>query len=273
MKPPRSASVILSALIASLFVGCDIPSGTGGRPIEFELRLESAREPGRPVGSFRTSTGWEVTLSSAYVAIGPVYFYENAPAVARLDEPPTDGVFARLWAACVPEAHAHPGDQHFFGGAVKGEWLGQVVFDALSTSPKSLGRIPGIAGVSRSLSLGLYPPRQSIIGDSSPLKGYHAYVNGLAEKDGTLVPFVGGLSIENEGTLRRVDGVPLDTQLNEQSVITLQLHLASWFDGALFDRLEQAPPGEAALITPTSQVRTAWFLGARGASAFSVIAE
>jgi hypothetical protein len=249
--------------------GCDLPSGTGGRAIEFEMRLRARWKPELPLGSFETSTGWKVDLGEAMVAIGPVYVHENAPPLAGIDAPRGEGLSGLLWDVLVPDAHAHAGDQHFDGGEVKGEWLGQVAFDVLHPGGEHIGPVPGTEGRARSLSIRLDPPRASIGGDGGALRGHHAYVVGVAEKDGLVVPFEGGLDIEDEGMMRSVEGIPLDVSLRDGAVVGIVIHPSAWFDGAHFDRLTEKNAAGRFVITPESQVRTAWFLGARGFSAFS----
>jgi hypothetical protein len=176
----------------------------------------------------------------------------------------------RFWDALVPNAYAHTGDEHFFGGEVKGEFLGQMAFDVLHPDGVRISEVPGTLGRAQSASIWLAPPRTSIQGNGTALHGHHAYVVGTAEKEGLVVSFEGGLDIENEGTKRRIDGIPLDIQLDDGAVLTLVLHPQAWFDAAHFDQLSQKNEQGRYVITPESQVRTAWFLGARGFSAFTV---
>ncbi|MDC3958795.1 hypothetical protein KEG38_33375 [Polyangium jinanense] len=249
--------------------GCDLPSGTGGRAIEFEMQLGAASKPGLPIGSFETSTGWKVELGEALVAIGPVYVHENPPPLAGLVAPRGKSLSGMLWDVVVPDAHAHAGDQHFDGGEVKGEWLDQRAFDVLDPGGVRIGPVPGTEGRARSLSIRLDPPRASIGGDGAALHGHHAYVIGVAEKDGLVIPFEGGLDIEEEGTKRSVDGIPVDVSLGDGTIVGIVIHPSAWFDGAHFDRLTEKNAAGRFVITPESQVRTAWFLGARSFSAFS----
>lgn len=259
----------LIALAMGGLPACSAKSGTGGEAIRFELRIASATEENESVGSFTTSTGFRVTLSEAFVLLGPIYVYENSPPVAAAA--PSRSWGGRAWDLLVPSAHAHPGDQHFAGGTVKGEFIGQVVFDGLSAEPLSLGFVDGIAGAARSFSVELNPPSSD---EAVALLGpNHAYVAGVAEKDGMTYEFEGGLAIENMGTLRKVEGIPLEADLQEGTQLTIQLHLSSWLGDADFSRLDELADSGRLLISPTSQVRTAWFIGARSFSAFSAFAE
>ena len=117
-----SFALVLAALgVALVAPGCE--SGTGGRMISFRLELGAEPDAGRSLGSFTTATGWEVTLEEAWAAVGPVFVHENAGVLARDDRP-----LPLRWLA--PLAHAHPGDSHYDGGVVKGEWLGQALLKA-----------------------------------------------------------------------------------------------------------------------------------------------
>ncbi|WP_437952397.1 hypothetical protein WME98_17860 [Sorangium sp. So ce296] len=260
--PDRALGRAAALLLLTLLPACELPSGTGGREVRFTLELATAAAPSRSAGSFTTSTGWDVTLESAVMALGPVYLYENPPhLVAR-------GPAGGLWDALVPPAHAHTGSEHFDGGEVKGEWLGQIALDALAPGVR-LGHIPGTAGGVRSLSVGLHPPRTSIAGDAGRLEGHHAYVVGVATRGDLEIPFEGGLDIEAEGNKREVAGIPLTAELDDGVSVTIELHLEAWFDEAHFDRLTEKSPRGRFLITRSTQAGTAWFIGARGAAAFS----
>lgn len=251
------------ALAASL-AGCE--PGTGGRPITFELTLggpsilaEAARDPRR----FTTTTGWQVTLEEACLAIGPMYLFAGPSHLqesARLAP-------SRWLPRLVRQAHAHPGHEHFAGGEVRGEWLGQIALDVLDPGPRPLGMHNGLHGAVRAYSLRLDPPRGPLAEDPC-LRGHHAWVRGTATRDGDTVDFEGGLIIPNIGTNRRVDGLPLRAAIDQGSRVVLAVDPAAWLDLAEFETLLERAPGGRLRITPDSQVHRAWFIGARSASAF-----
>lgn len=254
---------VLCLLFLGTLIHCDQASGTGGRAIAFDIGIKPAP------GTFTTSTGWLVKLEQAFVALGPIYVYQNPPPLADNCDMSNQGWHERVWNTLIPSAHAHAGDEHFFGGEVKGEFLGQLAFDVLNANGVDLPDVPGTFGRAQSASIWLAPPRTSILGQAAALHGHHAYVVGVAEKDAVVIPFEGGLDIENEGTKRRVDGIPLDMQLDDNRRLTFVVHPEAWFDAAHFDRLVEKNDTGRYVITPESQVRTAWFIGARGYSAFT----
>jgi hypothetical protein len=255
-----------SVLAAALLLGGCAGSGTGGAAVQLEMAVVAVPEAGEELGTFTTRTGYRVQLTEARVALGPIYLYENPPPVAR-----APGAWRRLWDVLVPSAHAHPGDLHFAGGAVKGEFLGQVVLDGLATAPLDLGAAPGVAGPARSFSVLLEPPGSAEA--RRALHEHHAYVVGTAEKDGVSYAFEGGLDIPNEGTLRKVEGLALDAQIEEGTRVTIELHLSRWFADADFARLSTLAPSGNYVIDERSQVRGAWFIGARSFDTFSASVE
>jgi hypothetical protein len=268
----KSSSMRWGSLLGITFAlaNCDMASGTGGRAIQFDMHFNAAASADASRGTFDTSTGWHVKLEQAIIALGPVYIYQDPPPLAAIDVPNRLNSVDSFWDFVVPNAFAHAGDEHFFGGEVKGEFLGQIAFDVLQAGGVQMKNVPGTEGRIRSASIWLAPPRVSIQGNGAALHGHHAYVVGTAEKNGMVIPFEGGLDIENEGTKRRVDGIPLDMRLDDRVALTVNIHLHTWFDAAHFDRLVKKNDQGRYMITPDSQVRTAWFLGARGFSAFSI---
>jgi hypothetical protein len=278
-RTPILAYALLTFAFALGGIACE--SGTGESNVRFQLAIESHSTtpsqaltqvqtppivPATP-GTFVTETGWRVELSQASVALGPIYFYENPSLIAH--NQPRPGIGTQLWDVLVPSAHAHAGDFHVNGGRVVGEWVDQMVFDAINPNSVPLGYINGIETSTRSWSVGIDPPRTSIKGDASILHGNQAYVVGIATKEQQTVPFEGGLSIEKEGNATRVEALPIQTQLSSNTRITIFLHVENWFDQAHFDRLTEQNEQGRYLITPDSQVSVAWLLGLRNQQAFS----
>lgn len=259
----KACAEFAGALALCVPLGCSQDSGTGGQAIELEMQLVSSVAEGQRPGTFVTRTGYDVTLSEARIAAGPIYLYENPPPVASRPR----GVGRAVWDWLVPSAQAHPGDQHFAGGTVLSEYLGQVVFDALSAEPLRLGKVPGVASRARSFSVWLEPPRTADAREA--LRGHHVHVVGEATRGDERYEFEGGLDIGAEGTLRRVEGLEMDAALRDGAQVTVELHLSRWFRDADFSTLEERAPSGRLLIGADSQVRTAWFIGARSFDSFS----
>lgn len=239
---------------------------TGGELIEFELSLGGPQADDDGRARFVTTTGWTVELDEALAAVGPVYVQANPPALASLFSAPGDERALPL-RLLVPLAHAHPGASHYDGGEAKGEWLGQVLVDALAPSPSLRVTVPGTAGDVASLEVHLLPPRAGLAGRER-LGEDQLRASGQAEKDGVVVRFAGGLRLPAEAQQRIVQGVPLAGALDEGCALAVELDPAAWFDEANFDTLLDAPTDERGrhLVTAGSQVERAWFIGARSLS-------
>ncbi len=255
----RHVGAAFALAVTALTVG-GCGQGTGGRRVRFELDVEA-----EPLASFVTATGWTVSLDEACVALGPATLYAGAPVTAS--------VLRRASALLVGTAHAHPGADHFDGGEVRGEWVSQVAFDAVRAPRVPLGSFEGIAGPVSVASLEMHPLRAEVAGDPSCLRGHQAYVAGVARRDGETVRFEGGLDLEAAGGKRLVSGIPATFELDEGVRVRIVVDPRAWLDGARFETLGDAPAraeGRRITIDPDSQVRAAWFVGARSARAFRV---
>lgn len=230
-------------------------AGTGGRRVMFDLAVEPATQD----RAFRTSLGWDVTLSEACVAVGPVYLYAN-PGLSALH---------RAYDWLVPSAHAHPGVDHFNGGEVRGEWLEQIAVDLTAGGRVGLGAREGIAGEARSVTIGINPPTPGALGVPTCLRGHQAYVVGSATRDGVTVPFEGGLDIEAVGTKRRLQISTLVT-IDDRRELVVMIDPNPWLDQVRFDQLTLGPGESRAAFAPGSQAMIAWELGIQSAAAFRV---
>jgi hypothetical protein len=172
----------------------------------------------------------------------------------------------------VPAAHAHAGHEHFAGGTALGEWLEQRPVDLLAPDPLSVRGLTGIAGSAGSFSVHLDPPRGRAASDAC-LRGHHAYVRGVATRGGESVPFAGGLDLEEQGGLRRVEGLPLGVALDDGAHLVVRVRLAAWLDQAHFETLPAPAGGGERVLAAQSQPRQAWFLGARSPQAFRATRE
>jgi hypothetical protein len=197
------------------------------------------------------------------VAVGPVYLWIGTAHLAASARPR-----GLVWPTLVRRAHAHPGDSHFNGGEVRGEWAAQAVLRPLEATALELPGLNGLAGPVRSFSLYLDPPRGALAADPC-LRGHHAYAVGTATRGDVTVPFEGGLDIESIGTKRRVDGVPLEGTLGEDAVVRIAMDVGAWFETAAFETLTTRNDAGRFIITRDSAVRDAWFIGARRAGTFS----
>jgi hypothetical protein len=240
------------ALLACVPVlgGC---GGTEGRLVTIDVVLEAPSSP----STFTTNTGWEVRLDEARIAMGPLLAF--AP---RFD----GGAIAAIRSVLLPVAHAHGGTDPLNGRRVRAEWLPQIAFDAISEEALLLGAIEAESGLVDAVTVTLDPPGA---GQAAILHNHHLWARGEATKDGTSIRFEGGLDIPDEGLSRRVENIPIDAFLEEGGRWVVTVLAPEWFQDAQFDRLTEQDGEGVFLITPESQVRGAWLLGARSARAYA----
>ena len=247
MNPTR---MLLFALCTPLaVVGC---GETEGEIVTIEVALETPSDP----ASFTTDTGWAVRLDEALIVMGPLFAF--APRFEG-------GAVAAVRSFLSPVARAHGGTDPLNGRRVRAEWLPQIVFDATATEPMALGVVEAESGVVDAVTVTLDPPESS---QADATGGHHLWVRGEATKDDVTVRFEGGLDIPDEGLSRRVENIPIDALLDQGGRWVLTVIPSEWFQDAQFDRLTAQNDDGAYLITPESQVRGAWLLGARSTRAY-----
>lgn len=261
--------VLLGRVVAlAVTLGLSACGDTVGNEVSFRFAVSTATESGKAPGVFTTTTGWDVTLDEAIVAIGPVYLHENSPHLASGATSRFRNGLGRLASLLVRPAYAHAGDDHFEGGAVLGEWLEQHAIDLTAPGLHVLGESVGDEATVRAYTVQLDPPRAPIVRNGDPTRGFPVYVSGEAVKDGVTVRFRGGLTLTSER--RRVEGLATEITLAEGGTFVLELHPRAWFDAAHFERLpESTDPDGYRTITTDNQVHAAWMIGARSTRAFS----
>lgn len=229
MRRLLSTACVALALLALSFAAC---AGTSGRPIAVAV-IADARGP----STFRTGTGWDVTLDEARLGL-------HALRVEPIEEVP---VLARL---LVPVARAHGG--HGVEAGVRAELLGPLELDALAPAPVELGVASGSSGPAGAIDLEL-----GALGSPDVV----ARVRGTARRDGEEIAFAGELAVGGGLAVRTA---PLDAVLDE-GALRLVVRADRWLDQARFESLSAE-----GVIDPAGQVALAWSLGLRDAQAFDV---
>lgn len=251
-------ALFATSLLCALFLGCDT---TEGRRVRVRFRFVALAEAGYPLGESDTDTGFHVALSEARLALGPLYVLKPKTAVA-----PRARLHVRLASLFGPSpARAHGGVDPVSGLGIVAQSLEQLGFDALDATPVDTAPSIGSFGEAGSVVLELDPPVGAI---AEALHGHHAYVEGVATKDGATIPFAGGIDLADEGTLRRVENIALAGTLDEGGIITIGIRPGLWLAGARFDRLGPADASGIHPIAPGSQVYGALTIGVRSASAY-----
>lgn len=248
MNPSRIISI---SLCAALLLGAC--GDTEGNIVTIEVALETPSSP----SSFTTSTGWDVRLDEARIAMGPLFAF--APRFEG-------GTVAAIRSLLFPVARAHGGTDPLNGRRVRAEWLRQVVFDAVGGEAMSLGLIEAESGEIDAVTVTLDPPDAA---NAESTEGHHLWARGEATKNGSTIAFEGGLNVPDQGLSRRVENIPIDAFVDEGGRWVVTVHPSEWFRDAQFDRLTEQNEDGVFLITPESQVRSAWLLGARSTRAYA----
>lgn len=246
------ARVLAALLLAA--VACD--SGTGGKIVTLAVSAESVPEGASPLGVFTTDTGWSVVLTEASLVVGAVYAF--APDPDALDS------FAMLVRPGI--ARAHGGIDPLSGRRVRAELLTPFVLDVLSAAPTDLGTISAEAGDVDAMELRLLPPTAAM---AVATHGHHAHFAGTATKGAVSIDFEGGVDIDADGTRRRVEGIALDDTLDEGGALTLRVHAATFFRGAILEDLPPAGGSGVAALAIGSQPYEAVALGIRNPAAYT----
>lgn len=218
------------ALLVVLFSSC--LDGTGNRLVSFSAQASAAQDIGAVTGQplhFVTPRGFDVTLTSAKLFVGALYFSARAPVTASgaTEEP------------CV------------FPALATGEVRGGREIDLLDPTPQPFPA----AGQGSDLptrSAALWLTNGDVNATNDPTVVLH--VEGTATKAGTSFPFTGSLTIgSNRLTpprnaalpssnpiceLRVVDNIGFETTLGEGSTVWLEIDVRAFFASVNFATLE-----------------------------------
>ncbi len=252
----------VGALVGPL--SCD---QTSGERAAFQTGVTGGLSDGDTVEAFTNARGWTVTLTEAYVAMGPIYFYSSRPQTAMLERLLGDGT-----------ARACPAHAQFDKGEVLGEVLEQYAVDLLSGEVEDTGLRDGVAGTAQMFEVHLHPPGEVTAGSSSssfePLQGHSVWVAGTATKDGSEVAFEGALTIPDEGTLRIVTSIPAEMELadiaKQPGRAVVKVHLDEWFHNVGFEGLTQQGASGRMVLDEDSQAYQALLVGVRSRTSYSL---
>ena len=260
-------AAVALVLFPQPFLSCD--AETAGEAIHFKTAVQGIVADGDAVAKFETSKGWRVDLETAQALIGPVYYYGGAPMVRR--HRPVFG--AGVAMACPTHA------QYDFG-TVLGEVPMQYVVDLLAETPTSTGKVAGEKGACRSAELHIHPPGDQQLETGSPaeaidsLDGYAIRLSGTATKDETSMPFSAMLNIPDEGTMRIIQNIEGDVDVDDtaekQGRIVLKIRVDAWFAQVDFASLTETDDDGVYLFSEDTQARTALLQAVRNRYSYRV---
>ncbi len=241
-------------------------SQTAGEEISFDAAVGGGTESGKSGGEeFTTYAGWNVSLSKAIAAVGPVYYYAGEPQASLFDS-----LFG------IRSAHACPTHAQYNKGAVLGEIVRQYAVDLLG-APTKMGTVPGLAGVCQTIELHLHPPGKLAAGTSatpfSDLQGNTIVLEGEATKLAKRIPFRAQFSLPEEGVMQIVESVsasvPLRDAAEQPGFIMTEVLLDQWLATVDFDTLTERE-GEIYLFSESTQASTALLRGVRSRLSYRI---
>ncbi len=258
-------SFVACIALPMLLAACK--SETAGEMIKFDTGVIGTTSTAEPVATFANARGWNIALTEARVALGPVYFYGAEPQATLFD---------RLLGIRV--AHACPAHAQYDRGAVLGELLQQHVIDLLSQQEQSTGVVAGEAGTCRMIELHLHPPGQVPPGSPtnafSALNGHTAWIAGTATKESATIQFQGGMTIPDQGTMQIVENIGAQIDLtgasNQSGRVVIQVLLDKWFANVDFSTLPENTEGGPRQFALDSQAYVAWLAGIRSRYSYAL---
>lgn len=237
---------LFSLALCIFAAGCG--ADTGGEAVQFTA---AATAP-LPAAAIVTTSGWSVEVAEASVLVGPVFLFDQGP-VARTSP--------LQWL--IPVAHAHvPAN----GGAVIGEWIGQVRVTAAEPAAGQGGGT-GEAGTVRSAELQLLAPGEVFVDDNDGQPT--VVIGGQATRDGVQVTF-GFEWSPAAGETVAITNLPADFQLVDGAEVQVTLDWATALQGVDFSAYEGDE--SAVLIAPDSAAGAALLAGLRSRFSWTVSA-
>lgn len=203
---------------------------------------------------FTTSRGWDVQVTQALVALGPLRWYEGPP------------VFALRWwerALGVSVAHAHPG--HYVPGASLADVLTRRLVDLTATTATSLGSADGVTGAAQSAHIDLRPPAADLGPAASALDGATLLVRGVATMGARTVRFRGSLALSIN-----LEGVTATGPVDASGWV-VEVSVGRWIDRVDFSELAPATPDAEVVFGADSQAANALYRGATSVASYRLV--
>lgn len=265
MPPFEPARRLLSCLAPVLCLACSggESESTAGKRIQLQTIVQGAEGVAQ---EFTTGTRWSVTLTSAALAIGGLYYFDGTPAFVKL-EPPRRPVFERIQRFFIGVAYAHP--QHY----VAGNALGQMTTSSSADLFVGATQFPdgeGVTGTYRSARLVLPESNAGPLADV--LQGHVAVAVGVAVKDGKRVhfrAFADLADIEKTSPAGEIDGSVFDEiAVEADGIVTLTVTPSIWFNLVDFSEVEPGTEDEPSELAPGSVAALGFALGVTQLSAY-----
>lgn len=247
----RAGTTVLVALLAAACSSSDGGSGTTGRIITLKTKVNIADDLTQ---SKTNALGWGITISKAYLSVGPLYYFTGDPVLSQrlLPKSKRRGALARIGDMFATPAYAHPG--HYIEGAAMGQMVGATTVDLLGSSV-ALPDGNGVTGMTNSAE---FTWQTSPAGDLAPsLNGHVVLAQGTATKGAVTILFIakadatevvdGDNKVEVAGCSFGAVPGQVGVDMDGDGTVTLTLVPSVWFDEVDFSYVT---PGAAGAPTP-----------------------
>lgn len=256
-----------------VLAGCD--GTTGLRRVHFTLYAGGPTAATGGSLSFRTAAGWDVVLTTAQLAVGPVYFNVAPPLTQRLKDQGKDNerkrLDRRLSDVLIRSARADETASHNAGGRIIAQVTDRIVVEALDPQLVLLGAGSGVNEHALSAEIWLLPqaPTGPVLAG-----GVAAVVRGVAQKDGLSVPFLARLPLDESmakgqtlQTLRAAQRVRADLDFStipDGAAVALRVDPRPWLQSVDFALLRERPLEDGAHVAaPDDQLMRELLAGVR----------
>lgn len=247
--------ICLSFIFLLFLISCG--SETSGEKISYDTGIAGVFSSGT-TEKFENAKEWKISLTKAYLAVGPVYFYSKEPSISK----------------CPAEAQADK-------GIILGEVTSQYVVNLLDENITETGKTEGESGICRRAEMYLYPPKDSSLSlgsDSESFKnlnGNSIYVEGKAVKGEAEKDFIVDITIPDEGTMRIIQNISPDSDIelskDRSGSLILEVLVENWFINVDFDSLTEESDGVFIFSqNEDSQAYTAFLTGVKTYTSYSV---
>lgn len=206
--------------------------------------------------------GWSLQLSRIALSMGPLYYWNGSPAVARAT-PPDPFQFLRI-----ASAYAHPG--HYVPGDAMGQMLQSSSVDlALGEATLPVGE--GVSGVYRSARFTF--EEKPVGGAVEALGGHIVVLEGTGKKDTLKRVFRAEFDIADildAASKAEVEGCAFQDAPDVQADGTVTVHVVPsvWLDQLELDAVPESMDGKPVLLARDSVAFRALDRGLKKASAF-----
>jgi hypothetical protein len=231
--------LLLSTAILSATLGASCENTTAEKRVSLATRIVADDAVNAPIVN---AYGWSIVVTRAALSIGPLYYWNGAPAYTATNTHDPLRFFR------MPLAHAHPG--HY----VPGDAMGQALTPSSVDLALGEATLPPGEGVSGVYGSGRFTFTDKPVGDAvDALAGNVVVVEGEGTKGAMQRIFRAELDIADTLDAAgepRIDGCAFDGEPNVQAdgTITIHVALSVWLDQVELDALPESADGKPVLL-------------------------